>query len=100
MVRPAEGMFFMIKTPEPRKAIRASVEEKLRKNECLLCDGAASRRGLCNMHYQQYRSAMVGLPPEKRQVVEAELIREGKLAPDRQGQRLASRNVFRDFLRN
>ncbi len=100
MVHLMEGMYVMAKAPEPRKAIRAFVEDKLRRNECLHCERTAKRRGCCDLHYRQYRLTLLATPENRRAAFEVDCIREGRIATDRQGQRIGSRNVFSELARN
>lgn len=68
--------------------LRRIVAEKTRKGECLKCDKAATRRGLCDHHYYRYRMDKKDQPKSRRAAFEVQAIRSGELLPDRQGQRI------------
>ena len=72
---------------EPRGAARSHVEECVKADRCLICDRAAKRRGLCQLHFSQWYSLAKQMAAEERGSFEAAAIRAGKLLPSRQGRR-------------
>lgn len=74
----------------PKRTVKKVVEAKIAANECLVCDRPAARRGLCIQHYGDYRVALSHTRHDKRHELEARWIREGRLLPSRQGQRLGA----------
>jgi hypothetical protein len=80
---------------KPNASVRKVTLEKAEACQCLLCDAAAHKRGLCVVHYQRYRTARAELPIEQRPLFDAKLQRTGKLLASRQGQRLDIVNEFR-----
>lgn len=95
MLTASYGMTVMIVDVKPRPSVRQHVQECRDKNVCLLCGKPAEKRGLCLPEYGQYRVALMELPLVERPAFEARMIREGKLLPSRQGQRIDQPNTFR-----
>jgi hypothetical protein len=87
------------------KPIRTKVAERDRRDavgQCITCgctpdDGESRKRGNCDRCYQDYRTARQALPEDKRGQFDAACIRDCKLMPDRQGQRLNKVNEFKSI---
>ena len=77
------------------RKIAKLVREKLAKGECLRCNRSIFRRLLCTFHYGQFRAALYEKPKKDRPQFEADLIADGRLGEDRQGQR--GINEYREF---
>lgn len=76
---------FRIADIEPMAKHRKRINDKRAANKCLLCDEDSHRRGLCSSHYWEYRLLILSTPLNRRHLVEAKLIREGKLRANNQG---------------
>jgi hypothetical protein len=76
---------FRIADIEPMAKHRKRVNDKQTVRKCLLCDEPSHRRDLCASHGWKYRLLILSTPKNQRHVVEAKLIREGKVGPSRQG---------------
>lgn len=77
----------MVMEAKPKPAIRKAIEERDDQGVCLLCDKEAWKRGLCTTHYGRWRTARAEIPARERLSFDAGQIRDGKLLPDRQGQK-------------
>lgn len=64
---------------------------------CIVCKDQVSKRGLCTKHYEQYRRRRDSLTPEAAIAWEKELIRTGKLLPNRQGNKAIDDAFADDF---
>jgi len=89
-----DGITFMAIDVKPKLGIRTKVKERHESGQCLHCDQEAVRLGCCQLHYQRFRSEMNKLPLSERELFKARQIREGKIAPSRQGQRIDLKNEF------
>lgn len=89
-----DGITFMAIDVKPKLGIRTRVKERLESALCLHCDDEAERLGCCTLHYQRFRTEMNKLPLSERELFKARQIREGKIAPSRQGQRVDLKNEF------
>jgi hypothetical protein len=74
------------------------------KPQCLVCGEHSSsknplRRGLCAKHYAQFKKMRNMIPPENVETFEKRLIDDGKLLPDRQGQK-GDGNQFLEYARD
>lgn len=87
------------------KPLRTKVAERDRRDtagECITCgckpdEGEGRKRGNCDKCYQDCRTARQALPENKRAQFDAACIRDCKLMPDRQGQRLNKVNEFKSL---
>lgn len=77
----------MVMEAKPKPGIRKQVEERHEQGVCLLCEKRAWKRGVCTTHYSRWRTARADVPNRERPAFDAQQIRDGKLLPDRQGQR-------------
>lgn len=80
------------------RKISKLVSDKLTRGECLRCNRSIFRRMLCTFHYGQFRAALLERPKKDRPQFEADLIAEGRLGEDRQGQRGV--NEYREFAKS
>ncbi len=72
--------------------------------KCLLCESHTNsknplRRGLCAKHYAQFKKMRGLIPAESVETFESRLIKDGKLLPDRQGQK-GGENEFLTYARD
>lgn len=81
-----EWLGFMAADIEVLPKFRKLVAEKLAAGDCLKCDKKATRRGLCDHHYHRYRMDKKDVAKSRRAAFEANAIRTGEIAVDRQGQ--------------
>lgn len=81
-----EWLGFMAADIEVLPKFRKLVAEKLAARECLKCVAKATRRGLCDHHYHRYRMDKKDVAKSRRAAFEANAIRTGEVAADRQGQ--------------
>jgi len=65
-------------------------EQLERDGCCIICGEKAEprNRGLCDKHRGRFKTALAKIPPENREAFEAQLIANGKLLPNRRGQKL------------
>ncbi len=79
-----------------KRSISKSVVERAKSGNCLHCDKAASRRGLCVTHYFEFRRTLLSLPMAERADWEVQQIRDGRILIVGHVARLKSSNVFRE----
>lgn len=80
-------MSVMVMDVRPKPGLKRLVEERDERGVCLLCEKEAWKRGLCTTHYGRWRAARSELNKTQQVTFDAQQIRDGKLLPDRQGQR-------------
>lgn len=95
------GRIWMVMA-EPKRTVRERVRRCRDEGLCLVCADAAEkvssvRRGLCQRHYSQWYGQKRGMSDEQAAQYEAESIRDGKLLPARQGQRLDRANPYTEI---
>ena len=90
------GFMVMALDTRPKRTIRKQVEERAATGLCLHCDGKATRLGLCNHHYHQFRMTLLQKQEAERELWKARQVREGKVLRTRQGQRTDIANPFED----
>jgi hypothetical protein len=84
--RPGFTVIVMAKTP---KKIKAAVDRKVAKGECLVCDqpAEAGKRGRCGPCYWKRYHTLGGLTDDQLKLKDERDIRDGKILKSRQGQR-------------
>lgn len=90
------GITVMAIDTKPRLGIRKRVKQRVATGLCLHCDAEATRLGLCNRHYAQFRIERLKRPEAERALWEARQVRAGKVLRTRQGQRVDLKNPFND----
>jgi hypothetical protein len=92
------GISVVVMDVRLKQGVRAIVAAKVAAGQCLCCEepSAGDRLGLCSKHYQRFRTALLEKPIGERETFRAQLIRDGKLLPSRQGQRTDIVNEFRE----
>jgi hypothetical protein len=88
-------MSVIVMDVRPKPGLKRLVEERDEQGVCLLCAKEAWKRGLCTTHYGRWRAARGEQPKHKQAAFDAQQIRDGKLLPDRQGQKLDVVNEYR-----
>jgi hypothetical protein len=65
-------------------------EQLAAEGKCIICNAPADalQRGLCERHRGRFKAAIAKISPENREAFEAQLIANGKLLPNRRGQKL------------
>lgn len=66
---------------QPSRKDVPRIRERVEQGKCLLCDAAATRRGLCVGHYFSWRRAVAGKSKAERLEITTRAIRSGKLLP-------------------
>lgn len=87
----------MVMEARPKPGLVKLVIERDESGLCLLCDEPARKRGLCTCHYGRWRTARSEVSGREceRLAFDAKQIRDGKLLPDRQGQKKSVVNEYR-----
>jgi hypothetical protein len=90
-------MSVMVMEARPKPGLIKLVIERDESGLCLLCDEPARKRGLCTCHYGRWRTARMEHSKREceRLAFDAKQIRDGKLLPDRQGQKKSCVNEYR-----
>ena len=88
--------FLMPSDVEPKRTIARAIWERAKTGKCLHCDLPAYRRGICYRHYYQYKTNLRSTPRDRRKLFHDTAVREGKILPNRQGQRPNAEDVFED----
>lgn len=94
------GTFLVALDVRPNRNKVAERDRRDAAGECVSCGckpaaGDDRKRGNCGKCYQNYRTARQALPEDKRVQFDAACVRDCKLMPDRQGQRLDKVNSFK-----
>ena len=71
------------------------VTERVKTGLCLHCDNRATRRGLCSMHYQQFRREMLAQPTRERAAWVLSKVRDGLVLNNREVDAINKTNIFR-----
>jgi hypothetical protein len=90
------GFLVMVVDATPSRAVQKRIDECIRLNVCLCgCGVSMWKRGLAQLCYGRFMAALAKVPTaRKRQIKEAEAIRDGEILKSRQGQRTRSQNPY------
>ena len=80
----------------PKRTIRKQVEERAATGLCLHCERQATRLGLCNSHYHQYRMTLLRQDGADRELWKGKQIRDGKVLPSGFVRQIDVDNPFTD----
>lgn len=79
-----------------KRSLKSAVVDRVKTGKCLHCEDAATKRGLCDRHYIQYRRAFHQQPTKERMDWEVTQVSDGKILPVGFVVRMKSTNVFAD----
>jgi hypothetical protein len=91
-----KGVTFMAVNAKPRPAVRQRVIERAKAGVCLHCESPATRVGLCDHHYHDYRMELIAKSETEREVWIGEQIREGNVLKAGEIRRIKKASPFRE----
>jgi hypothetical protein len=78
-----------------KRTLAKQVHDRVKSELCLVCDGHAERRGLCMRHYQAFLSRQKEKGAHEKQIsFEEDCIREGKILPVYEMQKIKREDPF------
>lgn len=80
-----------------KRSKAAQVEERVKAGKCLVCEMAATRRGLCFRHYQMYLRYVASKPRGDQADVELRCIQEGRILAVNQVREIKRENPFAEL---
>ncbi len=77
-----------------KKSKASEVVQRVKAGKCLLCDGDAKRRGLCDSHYRMFHRQLNQKSSTDQVEFEASAIREGLVLPVGEQRKITSDDPF------